>query len=299
MRIAVFTKNLTNPAYEAARLGADRAAAALGAETMHFVPRTGDDPEEQSALIEQALALSPPPDAFVFSPVHASKVDAAIRRIEAAGIPMVGFVNPINAAPSISYVGSDDFHLAHGIARYLFSHLNGQGRVLVVSGPVDSVTSLERLRGFREAARDYPGIALEQPVAGDYVRGTARERTAEWLQKNLVPDGCLVANDIMAMGVLDALDELGGAGRTAAVVGVNAIPEAITAIGQGRMLATADFNAMKMAYLATECAVRHLRGTDVPARVELPVQIVDRHNYHLWDQPYAQRPITQLEELRR
>ncbi|RYY64458.1 MAG: sugar ABC transporter substrate-binding protein, partial [Comamonadaceae bacterium] len=31
MRLAVFTKNRTNPAYAAARLGADRAAAALGA----------------------------------------------------------------------------------------------------------------------------------------------------------------------------------------------------------------------------------------------------------------------------
>ena len=39
-RIAVFTKNRTNPAYEAARLGADRTAARLGATTVHYVPDT-------------------------------------------------------------------------------------------------------------------------------------------------------------------------------------------------------------------------------------------------------------------
>ncbi len=39
-RIAVFTKNRTNPAYEAARLGADRTAARLGAITVHYVPDT-------------------------------------------------------------------------------------------------------------------------------------------------------------------------------------------------------------------------------------------------------------------
>ena len=38
MKIAVFTKNRTNPAYAAARLGADRAAERLGAQTLHFVP---------------------------------------------------------------------------------------------------------------------------------------------------------------------------------------------------------------------------------------------------------------------
>jgi ribose transport system substrate-binding protein len=62
------------------------------------------------------------------------------------------------------------------------------------------------------------------------------------------------------------------------VVGVNAIPQAIDAIREGRMLATADFNAMQMCALATECAIRHLRGEAVPAEIELPVAIVERRN---------------------
>jgi ribose transport system substrate-binding protein len=291
MRLAVFTKNLTNPAYSAARLGAERAATQFGAEVLHFVPTKGDDPEEQSALIAQALALQPRPDAFVFSPVHATRVDAAIGQVVAAGIPMIGFVNPIDAAPMVSYVSSDDYQLAGAIARYLFKHLQGRGRVLIVTGPVESVTSLERLRGFRDAAREVSGIALAGQLAGDYVRETARERTAQWLQAHPAPDAVLVANDIMAIGVLDALD---AAGQTAAVVGVNAIPQAIEAIAAGRMLATADFNAMQMAYLAAECAARHVRGESIPARIELPVQIVDRGNCAQWDQPYEQRPVISL-----
>ena len=296
MRLAVFTKNYTNPAYGAARLGAERAAALFGDEVLHFVPKKGDDPVEQSALIAEALALSPRPDAFVFSPVHATKVDPAIRQVVAAGIPMIGFVNPIDAAPMVGYVSSDDHQLALAIARYLFKHLQAQGRVLVVTGPEESYTSLERLRGFHDAARDVPGIQLVGQVAGDYVRETARERTADWLRSNIAPDAVLVANDIMAVGVLDALD---AAGKTAAVVGVNAIPQAIEAIAAGRMLATADFNAMQMAYLAAECAARYLRGEQVPKAIELPVQIVDQSNCALWNLPYEQRPVITLEQLRR
>ena len=108
------------------RLGAERAAAALGgAEVLHFVPQTPDDPEEQIRLIDEALALNPRPDAFVLSPVHATRVDPAIRRIAAAGIPMVGFVNPIDAAPMVGYVSSDDFALAQAIADHLHAHLGG------------------------------------------------------------------------------------------------------------------------------------------------------------------------------
>ncbi|MFZ2737239.1 MAG: sugar ABC transporter substrate-binding protein [Burkholderiaceae bacterium] len=295
MRLAVFTKNNTNPAYGAARLGAQRAAAVFGDEVLHFVPNQGDDPVEQSALIDEALALQPRPDAFVFSPVHVSKVNPAIGKVVAAGIPMIGFVNPIAAAPMVSYVSSDDYQLALAIARYLFQHLQGQGMVLVVTGPEESYTSLERLRGFRDAAREAPGIVLAGQVAGDYRREVAQERTAKWLAENPSPAACLVANDIMALGALDALD---AAGLSAAVVGVNAIPEAIAAIAEGRMLATANFNAMQMAYLAAECAARHLRGEQVPVSIELPVSIVDAGNCQLWNLPYEQRPVITLEQLR-
>jgi ribose transport system substrate-binding protein len=291
LRIAVFTKNRTNPAYDAARLGADRAAARLGASTLHFVPQKFDDPEEQSALVDEALALSP--DAIVFAPVHATRVDAAIARIGASGVPLFGIVNPISAARCVSYVGSNDYALGYALAQYLYAHLEGRGSVLIVSGPVESVTSIERVRAFADAATLHPGITIAGACVGDYRRDTARDAVARWLAAGGAFDGCLAANDIMAVGTVDALRTTG---RSAAVAGVNAIPEAIAAIRNGEMLATADFNAMRMAYLATECAVRHLRGERVPPGIELPAEIVDRRNCHLWDLPYEQRAIPTLEE---
>jgi len=291
VRIAVFTKNRTNPAYEAARAGADRAAKLLGAQTLHFVPAKGDDPEEQSALVDQALALRP--DAIVFAPVHATGVNAAIERIQASAIPLFGFVNPIPVGRCVTYVGSDDAPLGHAIAERVFAHLRGRGRVLVVSGPIASVTSIARVRAFQDAAAKHPGIAIAGTCVGDYVRDVARDAVARWLAANEGPDACLAANDVMALGALDALRT---ARRKAAVAGVNAIPEAIAAIKSGEMLATADFSALRMAYLATECAVRHLRGEPVPETIELPVEIVERSNCHRWDLPFEQRPIPTLEE---
>ncbi|NYT57538.1 sugar ABC transporter substrate-binding protein [Alcaligenaceae bacterium] len=294
MKLAVFTKNRTNPAYTGARLGADRAARLHGAQTTHFVPQEPDNVEQQIELIDQALALRP--DAVVMSPVHSTKVDDAIRRIHAAGIPITALVSPVNAVPCVSFINSDDYNLALEIARYLFKHMQGNGRILVVSGHIDSSTSLERLRGFHAASREFPGITLADTVVGDYIRPTAYRNTKAWLATQVHPhiDACLVANDIMALGVIDALKETG---QSALVVGVNAIPEAIPALKNGDLLATADFNAMRMAYLAAEVAVRHLNGESVPQRIQLPVQIVNRENLHQYDQPYEDRNILTLDEL--
>lgn len=293
MKLAVFTKNLSNPAYAAARLGAERAAAMFGAEVVHYVPETPDDPAQQSALVHQALATGP--HAFVFTPVHPTRVNDAIAAIRAAGVPIFGFVNRMDEGVAQSYVGASDERLADDIAEYLFRHLGGRGRVVVVEGPADSITSQERVAAFDAAARRHPGITVVARCCGAYQRAPAREAVAAVLAEQPRVDAVLAANDIMAVGVLDALQ---AAGREAAVVGVNAIPEAIAAIRAGRMLATADFNAMQMCFLATECAIRSLRGETVPREIELPVAVVHRGNAAQWDLPYDQRPLATLKDLR-
>jgi len=292
MRIAVFTKNLLNPAYEGARLGADRAAARLGATTAHYVPQKPDDPAEQIALIEKALADSP--DAFVLVPAHPTAVNDAIRAINDRGVPLVAFVNRLTAGDCVSFVSSDDYELSLKVAHHVFDNLSGSGKVVIVEGPHDSVTNVPRVKGFRDAAAEYAAIDIVGSSEGAFLRDPAREAMTRMLGLQPRVDAVLAANDSMALGVLDALE---AAGRSALVAGINAIPEAIEAIKSGHMLCTADFNAMNMAYIATECAIRHLRGEPIPGEVMLPVQIVDRYNCALWDMPFAERRCPGLREV--
>jgi len=284
MKLAVFTKNRSNPAYAAARLGADRAAARLGARTVHYVPEEPDDAGEQNALIEQALAERP--DAMVLVPVHPTAVNAAIHKVNAAGIPLVSYINRLSEGRCVSFVGSNDYPLAFKIACYLFDRLQGKGDVVIVEGPPESVTSIERVRAFRDAAAAHPGIRIAATCSGRYLLQPAREAVARILDATPRIDAILAANDIMAIGAIEALR---AARRSALLVGVNAIPEAIAAIKSGDMIASADFNAMNMGCLAAECAIRHVRGETVPREIILPVQIVDRANCSLWDQPYEER----------
>jgi ribose transport system substrate-binding protein len=67
MTIAVFTKNSTNPAYEAFRIAADQIARSTGARILHFVPKQPDNVDEQKAMVEQVLKDRP--DAVIFIPV--------------------------------------------------------------------------------------------------------------------------------------------------------------------------------------------------------------------------------------
>ena len=282
--IAVFTKNRTNAAYEGARLGADHVAAAHGARTVHYVPETPDDVAQQIELIGRAIAARP--DAIVLVPVHETAVNAALLDINAARIPLFNIIVPTTAGERVTFVGSDDTALATLITRYLAQHLGETGRVVVLEGSPASPTSGKRLEGILAGVAMSPRLAVAASVRGDYQRVAALDAMVALLAGQIEFDGVIAANDAMALGVLDALE----ANRLSRpVVGINAIPEAITAIREGRMLATADFDAMKMACVATEAAVRYLRGERVPPSITLPVQIVEASNYAAWDRPYAER----------
>lgn len=290
--IAVFTKNRTNPAYTAARLGADRVAARLGARVEHYVPDKPDDVMEQRTLVERAIAERP--DAAVFVPVHATAMSDSVRKLNAAGIPAVNYLNRLAEGRFVTYVGSDDYRLARDIAAHLFQRIGGKGDIVILEGVPAAVTSQERLRGFRDAVRDSPGIRIAASRAADYQQETARSVTAGLLAGLPRMDGILCANDVMALGAIEALED---AGRRIPLVGVNAIPEAIAAIKSGRLLATVDFDAMAISSIATEAAVRYLRGERVPAEIILPVRIVDATNYQPWDRPFEERECPKWEDV--
>jgi ribose transport system substrate-binding protein len=286
-RIAVFTKNRTNPAYAAARLGADRTAARLGATTAHYVPEAPDSVPEQIALIGRAVAEKP--DAVVFVPCHETQVNDAILRFDAANIPLFNIITPTTAGRRVLFAGSDDRALARDIARYLFARMGGHGRIVVMEGTPASATSHLRLAGFKDALAEHPSIQVLRSLQGEYQRTTARDVFLSAADCWPKADALLCANDAMALGALDAIEKAGSDVRPL-IAGVNAIPEAVAAIAAGRMLATASFDAMAMSEIATEAAIRHLRGEPVPAEIMLPVQVIDAKNCAAWNVPFEKRP---------
>jgi len=290
--LAVFTKNRTNDAYAAARLGAERTAARLGASVVHYVPQRPDDIEEQIALVEQAIAARP--DAVLFVPVHDTAMNGSVRKLNDAGIPIVNLLNRLTVGRFVTFVGSDDYRIGHDIAARLFRHLGGKGDIVVLEGVPGAVTSRDRVRGFHDALAQWPGIRVAASRAANYQQETARRVMAELLPGLPRLDGILSANDVMSLGAIEALE---AAGRSAAVVGVNALPDAITAIKRGKLLATVDFDALKIACIAAEAAIRHLRGQPVPKDIELPVQIVDAANCQPWDRPLEERECPRWEDV--
>jgi ribose transport system substrate-binding protein len=289
--LAVFTKNRVNPAYAAARLAADRVAAEAGARTLHFVPQTPDDVGQQKALVGEALAAVP--DAVVFVPVDDRQMVPDLARFAAAGIPVVTCINRM-AGKVVSFVGSDDVAVGYTAANALIDGMGGKGRIVAIEGTPAAPTSRDRSVGLHKALAEKPAVTLLASGVGYFQRTPACSEMARLLAQHDVVDGVWTSNDVMAFGVLEALAT---AGRTAKVVGVNGLPEAIDHIERGTMQASVDFSAFNIAAIAAQAALRHLRGEPIPPSIMVPARLIDRTNCQRWKVPFAMREIPSWEAI--
>jgi ribose transport system substrate-binding protein len=283
MTIAVFTKNSTNPAYEAFRIAADQIAKATGARVVHFVPKKPDNVDEQKAMVEQVLKDRP--DAVIFIPVDDVAMVSSVKQLNEAKIPVVLVSNPL-PGQFVTYVGADDFEIGYREARYLFDSLGGKGKIVVIEGTPAAPTNRERVRGYQRAFAEFPGIQVLASGIGNYQQPDARGVMEKFLREYPEIDAVLSANDSMALGVLEALK---AANRTSVVIGINGILPAVKQIEAGAILASVDFNMFKIGCTATRAAVRYLKKEPLPEKVMLPAEVIDKTNYKAWLVPVDQR----------
>ena len=293
MTIAVFTKNLTNPAYEAFRIAADQIARTTGAKVVHYVPKQPDNVDEQKAMVDQVIRDKP--DAIIFIPVDDVAMIDSVKKLNDAKIPVVLVSNPL-PGNFVTYVGADDFEIGYREARYLFDKMGGKGRIVVIEGTPAAPTNRERLRGYKRAFAESPGIEVLGSGIGNYQQPDAKRVMEKLLIEHPQIDAVLSANDSMALGVLEALK---AANRTAIVIGINGILPAVKQIEAGAILATVDFNMFKIGCTATRAAIRHLKHEALPEKVMLPAEVIDKTNYRAWLVPVDQRTCPEWSEVAR
>ena len=291
--IAVFTKN-QGPIFAALRAGAAVAAKNLGVQLVNYVPSTADSVAEQNKLVDDAIKDKP--DAIVFVPVKFTEADGAVKKINAAQIPLINANEPLVNAAIVGYVGTNDVSLARETGRYLLKAMNGNGNVVILDGPDKTFSAEGRGQGFRDVTKEFAGIKLLDAKPANYQRGQAKQVVAGFLSRYASLDGILAGNDPMAMGAVDALK---AANRKALVVGINASREIMDLIKSGDVIGSGDYDTFAQGCLAVEMAVRSVRKQDVPRELILKPTVIDKTNFAPFDQPLEKRECPTLSNAER
>jgi ribose transport system substrate-binding protein len=290
--IEVFTKNQSNPYFQAVRLGADSAAQEMGVKVNHHVPTKPDSIPEQISQVEDVIVRKP--TAVVFTPVDYKAMASAAQKMSSAGIPVVNIIDRLESGNAVAFVGAGDYTLALTTGRYLLKAMGGKGSVVILEGVKGSLVSADRVRGFRDAAKEFPDVKVLASQPANFQRLQAVQVMENLMQTFASFDGVMAANDSMATGAIEAME---GAGRKALVVGINGTKEGVDAVKSGKLLATGDHNPFLQGCIGTMAAVRYVRKQPIPKEFIFPPVVIDKSNYLSADAPLASRSCPKWEDV--
>jgi ribose transport system substrate-binding protein len=290
--IAVFTKNQTNPYFQAVRVGTETAAKTLGVKVIQYIPTKPDSIPEQLSQVEDVIVKKP--SAIIFIPVDYKALVPAVEKINAAGIPVTNITDRSAGGQFVAFVGADDYSIGLSVGHRLLKAIGGKGNVVILEGVKGSLTSTNRVRGFNDAIKEYPNVKLLASQPGNFQRLNALQVMENLMQSFPSIDGVLAANDPMAVGAIEALE---GANRKAQVVGINGSKEAVELIKSGKLLASGDFNGFIQGCIGTQIAVRNLRNQPTPKEVMLKPIVIDKSNSAPYEMPVEQRACPTLEQI--
>jgi ribose transport system substrate-binding protein len=270
-------------------------AKANGVTVFHYIPTSADNVPQQTALVDEALSAKR--DAFVFTPVDVKAMVAPVQKVNAANIPLVNVSDRLAGGTAVAFIGTDDYGIALETARTLLKAMGGKGNVLVLEGPDTIPTAAARLRGFKDALKEFPDVKVVLSKNAMYARPAAADLLKAMLKVNPPPqvDGILAANDAMAFGAIEAFKE--AKKKPPLIVGINASKEAVDFIKAGDMLASGDYNGLIEGCLGAEIAIRTLRKQPVPKEVLAKTSVVDKSNYQAYETPVERRPCPTLESM--
>jgi ABC-type sugar transport system substrate-binding protein len=217
---------------------------------------------------------------YVVNPITQTNLIAALRRVKQ---PIVNIDNPIDRAAArkagiaiATYIGTDNVAAGKLAAREMRALVSSGGEVAMVGGRAGDVTSGNRLSGFAAGIAG-TNLHVVQRVAANWDRTTAVLAATAILRKHPALKGFFAANDIMALGVAQAVRTAGRPGSVA-IIGVDGIEEALSAVRSGALSATVSQYPYTIGSMGVEACAAAARGARLPAHVDAPLQLVTKAN---------------------
>ncbi|SFI26528.1 transcriptional regulator, LacI family [Jannaschia pohangensis] len=193
--IGLVVAYLDNPFYPDA---IEKLSHALQAEGYHLlIFTTGKHGIDTERVISELIDYQV--DGIITASINLS--GELTRACAAAGIPVVLFNRGIPGS-GLSAVTSDNQSGGRKAAEFLLA--GGHARIAHIQGFEKASTSIDRLIGF-EMALDAAGQGLHALGNGKYDRASAAEAARVMMDAPDPPDAIFVANDHMALAVMDVL----------------------------------------------------------------------------------------------
>lgn len=222
---------------------------------------------KQTGDVESAIIKGV--DGIVISPIDAVAMAPAIQQAVDAEIPVITIDRAVEGVKGIlSHVGADNVLGGQAQANLIVSLFPDGATIVNLQGQPGASPAIDRNRGVHDVLDP---LSDKYTFVAEQTANFAREEGASVTEAILAgletpPDVIVAANDDMALGALQVTQEQN---LDIAIIGFDALPEALGSVRDGGLTATIEQFPGGQSRTAMQAMVSHLREDIVPEELVL------------------------------
>jgi len=274
--IALVSKGFQHQFWQAVKQGAEQAA------KEYNVRITFEGPDNESQVAQQIdmlqTAMDRQPDAIGFAALDSEAAAPLMDEAASRGIPVIAFDSGVESDVPLTTAATDNKAAAALAAEHMIDLIGGKGKVALVVHDQTSLTGVDRRDGFVEyIEKNAPDVEIVsiQYGGGDHLESTNIAKSI--IEGNPDIAGIYGANEGSAIGVINAVKELGKAGEIV-VIGFDSGKAQIDAIRDGTMAGAITQDPIRIGYETVKAAVQALEGKKLPKKIDTGFYWYDKSN---------------------
>jgi len=276
-KIALVSKGFQHQFWQAVNSGAKEEATKLGVTITFEGPAAETDIDGQLQMVQSAIDRKP--DAIGFAALDPKACVPLMNAAKAANIPIVQFDAGCDSEYPKNISKTDSLKAGAIAAQHMSKLMGDKGKLGIISHSQINSTGVERRDGFvNEMKQNHPNIKIVDIQYGDGDHLKSAEIAKAMIAANPDLAGLYGTNEGSAIGIVNAVKELGLPPGKVTVVGFDSGQTQIDAIKSGAMAGAITQDPIGIGRSTVESAVRVIEGMPVEKVIDTGSYWYDKSN---------------------
>ena len=208
--------------------------------------------------------------------LYSRKNDPVTNFLYENDFPFVVVGKPHHEENEITYVDNNNFKASKEVTNHLIGL--GHKRIGFIGGSTDLIATVERMDGY-ESALTEAGLKIREDykVHTEFLKSGGRKAVEELFTLSQPPTGLVIVDDLMSLGVIGMLEELGL--RVPEDVSITSFNNVYVSEITSPPLTTVDIQIYMLGVQATRCLIEKAKNKSEPVkRIIVPHKIEYRQS---------------------